>query len=173
MCSITLISLPEYDLVTRKQKEGARGEQHGNNVSFSEKKTLIRALVMPRSQRDDCHMLSREQKVVLLRFRTGHNRLDSHMHSKVMLASSPTCPCSQKDQTTEHVLQRCSPSQSYETRCVASQHSPDNQTLQLQAGAGEDDIIHLLSDLDRVDCEHQEEEEGEINEMPLSNTFQP
>ena len=29
--------------------EGARGEQHANNVSFSEKKTLIRALKMPRS----------------------------------------------------------------------------------------------------------------------------
>ena len=35
-------------------KEGAKGEQHANNVSFSEKKTLIRALTMPRSQRDDC-----------------------------------------------------------------------------------------------------------------------
>ena len=28
-------------------KEGARGEQHANNVSFSQKKTLIRALIMP------------------------------------------------------------------------------------------------------------------------------
>ena len=30
-------------------KEGARGEQHSNNVSFSKKKTLIRSLTMPRS----------------------------------------------------------------------------------------------------------------------------
>ena len=29
-------------------KEGARGEQHDNNVSFSEKKALIRALTMPK-----------------------------------------------------------------------------------------------------------------------------
>ena len=29
-------------------KEGARGEQHANNVSFCEKKTLIRALTMLR-----------------------------------------------------------------------------------------------------------------------------
>ena len=42
---------------------------------------------------------------------------------------------------------------------MACQHSPDDQTLQLQTGAGEDDIIHLPSGLDRVDCEHQEEEE--------------
>ena len=29
------------------------------------------------------------------------------MHGKLKLASSPTCPCGQEDQTTEHVLQRC------------------------------------------------------------------
>ena len=44
---------------------------------------------------------------------------------------------------------------------MACQHFPDDQTLQLQAGAGEDDVIHLPSGLDRVDCERQEEEEEE------------
>ena len=38
---------------------GGRGEQHANNVSFSEKKTHL-ALAMPASQRDDYHLLSRE-----------------------------------------------------------------------------------------------------------------
>ena len=80
-------------------KEGARGEQHANNVSFSEKKTLIRAFTVPRSQRDDYHQLSRKQQIVLVRFRTGHNRLNSHMHGKLKLAPSPTCPCGQEDQT--------------------------------------------------------------------------
>ena len=42
---------------------------------------------------------------------------------------------------------------------MACQHFPDDQTLRLQTGAGEDDIIHLLSGLDRVDCERQEEEQ--------------
>ena len=88
-------------------KEGAGGEQHANNVSFSKKKTLIGALTMPRSQRDDDHLLSREQQVVLVGLRTGHNRLNSHMHRKLKLAPSPTCPCGQEDQTTAHVLQRC------------------------------------------------------------------
>ena len=50
------------------------------------------------------------------------------------------------------------PSQSYK-RCVACQHFPEDETLRLQAGAGEDDFIHLPSGLDRVDCENQEEEE--------------
>ena len=40
--------------------------------------------------------------------------------------------------------------------------SPDDQTLRLQAGAGEDDVIHLPSGLDRVDCERQEEEEDRM-----------
>ena len=88
-------------------KEGARGKQHSNNVSFSKQKTLIRALTMPRSQRDDYHLLRLGQQIVLVRLRTGHNRLNSHMHSKLKLASSPSCPCGQEDQTTEHVLQRC------------------------------------------------------------------
>ena len=88
-------------------EEGARGEQHDNKISFREKKTLIRVLTMPRSRRDDYHLLYREQQVVLVRLRTGHNRLNSHMHGKLKLAPSPTCLCGQEDQTTEHVLQRC------------------------------------------------------------------
>ena len=45
---------------------------------------------------------------------------------------------------------------------MACQHFPDDQTLRLQAGAGEDDVIHLPSGLDHVDCERQEEEEEGI-----------
>ena len=45
---------------------------------------------------------------------------------------------------------------------MACQHFPDDQTLRLQAGAGEDDGIHLPSGLDRVDCERQEEEDTKI-----------
>ena len=50
-------------------------------------------------------------------------------------------------------------SQNYKRRYVACQHFPNDHTLRLQTGAGEDDIIHLPSGLDRVDCERQEEEE--------------
>ena len=76
-------------------------------ISASVKRRLIRVLTIPRSQRDDYHLLSRKQQVVLVRLCTGHNRLNSHMYGKLKLASSPTCPCGQEDQTTEHVLQRC------------------------------------------------------------------
>ena len=59
------------------------------------------------------------------------------------------------------------PSQSYKRRCVACQHFSDDQTLWLQAGAGEDGVIHLPSDLDRVASERQEEEEDP--RFPRSN----
>ena len=45
------------------------------------------------------------------------------------------------------------PLRSHKRRRVACQHFPDDQTLRLQAGAGEDDVIHLTSGLDRVDCD--------------------
>ena len=59
-------------------------------------------------------------------------------------------------------------SKSYKRRRVAWQHFPDDQTLRLQTGAGEDDIIHLPSGLDRVDSERQEEEEEEEVETSRS-----
>ena len=50
---------------------------------------------------------------------------------------------------------------------MACQHSPDDQTLRLQAGAGEDDVIDLPSGLDRVDCERQGEEKMYIPDSGL------
>ena len=90
-----------------KRTSWQRRVPEGNSVSFSEKKTLIRALTMSKLQQDDYHLLSRKQQFILVRHRTGHNRMNSHMHRKLKLAPSPTCPCGQEEQTTEHVLQRC------------------------------------------------------------------
>ena len=108
--------------------------------NLAEKKTLIRALTIPRSQRDDYHLLSRKQQVILVRLRTEHYRLNSHMHGKLKLAPSPTCACAQEERTTEHVLQRCPlhKATTYKRRRVACKHFPDDQTLRLQTGAGED-----------------------------------
>ena len=78
-----------------------------STMSASVKRRLIRALTKPKLQRDDYHLLSRKQQIILVRLRTGHNRLNSHMHRKLKLAPSPICPCGQEEQTAEHVLQRC------------------------------------------------------------------
>ena len=55
---------------------------------------------------------------------------------------------------------------------MACQHFPDDQTLRLQTGAGEDDIIHLPSGLDHADSERQEEE-GRRNNMGRAEEDQP
>ena len=64
------------------------------------------------------------------------------------------------------------PSQSYKRRCVVCQHSPDDQTLRLQAGAAEDGFIHLESGLDRV-ARGRHEEEEEASEVPCREKPSP
>ncbi|KAK7092453.1 hypothetical protein V1264_008193 [Littorina saxatilis] len=99
--------IPGNERADELAKEGAVEDQPENSVSFSEQKTIIKALMRPRTNRDDYHTLSREQQVNLIRLRTGHNRLNAHMNRKFKLAPSPTCACGQEDQTAEHILQRC------------------------------------------------------------------
>ena len=81
------------------------------------------------------------------------SRLNSHIHLKLKLASS--------SRRLNH--RACStkmpPLQSYKRRCVACEHSPVDQTLWLQAGAGEGDFIYPPSSPDHVACERQEEQE--------------
>ena len=81
------------------------------------------------------------------------------MHPKLKLASPPTCLCSQEDQITDYVLQLC-PLHNVTREDVWTVSNPrDDQTLRLQAGAGEDDFIHLPSGLDRVAYKRQKEED--------------
>ena len=60
-----------------------------------------------RQEKDAYHLLDRPGQVVVARLRSGHNRLNTHMHRKLKFVSCPTSPCGEEDQTTEHVLQRC------------------------------------------------------------------
>ena len=62
------------------------------------------------------------------------------------------------------------PSQSYKRRYVACQHFPDDQTAWLQAGAGEDDFIHLLRGPDHVACDRQKEEEEPISSTSYASS---
>ena len=64
---------------------------------------MFRAKKIP----DDYHTLDRAGLVTLIRLRTSHNRLNSHMHRKMNLVPSPLCTRGTEDQTTEHIRQRC------------------------------------------------------------------
>ncbi|XP_052257940.1 uncharacterized protein LOC127862720 [Dreissena polymorpha] len=88
-------------------KQGAQLDQPPVQVSYKEKVTIIKSLTRPRQEADAYHLLSRAEQVIMVRLRSGHNRLNAHMHKKYRLAPSPTCPCGTEDQTAEHILQRC------------------------------------------------------------------
>ena len=61
-------------------------------------KNMFKAKKIP----DDYHTVYRAGQVILIRLRTGHNRLNSHVHRKMNLVPSPLCTCGTEDHTTEH-----------------------------------------------------------------------
>ena len=105
--------------------------------------------------RDDCHLLSRKQQVILVRLRTGQQTEQSYA-PQTEAGTLTNLPLWSKRTNHRACSTKMPLLQSYKRRRVACQHFPDEQTLRLQTGAGED-IIHLPSGLDRVDCERQKE----------------
>ena len=59
------------------------------------------------NQSDSLHKLNRTEQVILLRLRTGHNRLNAHMYNKFKVGESEMCPCNADIMTAEHLLQHC------------------------------------------------------------------
>ena len=53
------------------------------------------------------YSLSRADQVIILRLRTGHNRLNAHLYNKMRIGQSEMCPCNTATMTTEHILQHC------------------------------------------------------------------
>ena len=54
-------------------KGGANGRQQDNSVTVQEKKTMIRAVLRQRNERDDFHTIDRWQQVMVKRLRTSQN----------------------------------------------------------------------------------------------------
>ncbi|XP_053402585.1 uncharacterized protein LOC128557936 [Mercenaria mercenaria] len=88
-------------------KLGATDNQPQNAITHEENVTMIKALTKPRPTKDDYHLLERWEQVIILRLRTGHNRLNAHMCTKLKLSPSPMCHCGLEQKTAEHILQRC------------------------------------------------------------------
>ena len=98
------------DLEKQKGKhiQKYRSGKFENSLSFHEKKTIIKTCARPRVEQDDYHQLSREEHVIILSLRSGHNRLNHHLSTKLKLVPSPLCACGAENQTAEHILQRIS-----------------------------------------------------------------
>jgi len=88
-------------------KSGAQEEQPSISIHYQVQTTIIKTGLQPTQEKDACHLLDRPGHVVLERLRSGHNRLNAHMHRKLKVVPSPTYPCGEEDQTTKHVLQGC------------------------------------------------------------------
>ena len=99
--------VPGNESADRLAKLGAKGKQPTHPFTHEEKKTVVKSLMKPKTTRDDYHLLDRWEQVIIFRLRTGHNRLNYHMHTKLKLSPSPQCPCGTEQQTAEHILQRC------------------------------------------------------------------
>ena len=56
---------------------------------------------------DPYYLLTRWEQVTVFRLRTGHNRLNYHLYSKLRIGHTEQCPCGTGSQTTEHLLQSC------------------------------------------------------------------
>ena len=99
--------IPGKEAAARLAKEGAKGIQIEQDMNYHEKKTIIKSNFRKSPGADDYHDLTREEQVILIRLRTGHNRLNFHMCKKLKMAPSTACNCQQGDQTVEHILQSC------------------------------------------------------------------
>ena len=91
----------------RMAKLGAEEDQENNPVNLEEVKTIIKTLHRTPQPQDSYHLLSRPQQVVIFRLRTGHNRLNQHLHKKMHVVPSPMCPCGEAEQDMAHILQDC------------------------------------------------------------------
>ena len=84
-------------------------------MSYKDEKTIVRNIVQKRwsqqhpahNKKDSYYSLSKEDQVIILRLRTGHNRLNAHLYNKMKIGQSELCPCNTAAMTAEHLLQHC------------------------------------------------------------------
>ncbi|GFN75743.1 hypothetical protein PoB_000224900 [Plakobranchus ocellatus] len=53
---------------------------------------------------DRYHTLNREEQTINFWLRTGHNRLQKHIYTKLKIGETPVCQCRQGHQSAEHIL---------------------------------------------------------------------
>ena len=106
--------IPGNEIADNLAKEGASLEQNDHRTTYQEAKTIIRRNAKrdwmenhrDYNKNDPFYHLSREDQVIILRLRTGHNKFNAHLH-RLKLRPSDDCPCGLGSMTVEHILQEC------------------------------------------------------------------
>ena len=110
--------IPSHCNITGKEeadklaKKGGQLPQTDYQISYEEAKTVTKGhyyeqwkRLHPKFSAADGHFqLSRSEQVIILRLRTGHNRLRHHMHTRFKLG---TTSLYHFGLTAEHVQQEC------------------------------------------------------------------
>ena len=108
-------NVPGNEAADSLAKKGTTKEQVDRSTSYPEVKTMLKAKQHskwghkhPRYNKvDPYYMLTKREQVIVFRLRTGHNRLNYHLYSKLRIGHTEQCPCGTGSQTTEHLLQFC------------------------------------------------------------------
>ena len=107
----------------------------------------IKSLYKTPQPHDSYHQLTRAEQVTIFRLRTGHNRLNKHLHRKLHVVPSPICPCAcgEVEQDTVHVLQ--------ERRLLYAvpeggdlANAPPRQAVRASGCSADDHHIHFKSE---------------------------
>ena len=99
----------------QRRAQKRKKERVDRSTSYPEVKTILKAKQHskwrhkhPRyNKADPYYLLTRREQVTVFRLRTGHNRLNYHLYSKLRIGHTEQCPCGTGSQTTEHLLQSC------------------------------------------------------------------
>ena len=72
-------------------KQGPNMDQDELPITLKQKKTIMKKRFKAKKIPDDYHTLDREIQVTLIRLRTDHNILNSHMHRRISRVRSTLC----------------------------------------------------------------------------------
>ena len=88
-CRVAHCGIPGNEQADQLAECRAQEEQPTTSIHYQEKTTIIKTAQKPRQEKDAYHLLGMPGQVVLARLRSGHNRLNAHMHRKLKIVPSP------------------------------------------------------------------------------------